>query len=211
MLNINVTNCVARRIIPVLAALLLLASCGPPQAPQLAGGTLLNPASALAPVTLTDHHNKPFTQDSLGGQWSFAFFGYTHCPDVCPNALGMLKRVQTLLETAGETPLPRVLFVSVDPTRDTPETLASYVSYFHPSFVGVSGKDEELKRLTRQLGILYGRSPGGSDKDYLVDHSAAIILLNPEGHYQAVFGMPHDPEKIAADFVAIRNWYEESQ
>jgi len=168
-------------------------------------------ARALAPFTLVDHHNKPFTQDSLIGQWSFAFFGYTHCPDVCPNALGMLKRVQTLLETAGDTPLPRVLFVSVDPARDTPETLASYISYFHPSFVGLSGEDEELMRVTRQLGILYGRSPGGSDEDYLVDHSATIILLNPEGHFQAVFGMPHDPEKIAADFVAIRNWYEESR
>lgn len=211
MININVTTCVARRIIPVLATLWLLASCSPPQPAQLAGGTLLPSPLELSPFTLIDHNNKPFTQDSLRGQWNFVFFGYTHCPDVCPNALGMLKRVQGLLETAGETPLPRVLFVSVDPARDDPETLASYISYFHPSFTGLSGEDEELMRLTRQLGILYGRAPGGSDEDYLVDHSAAIILLNPEGHFQAVFGMPHDPEKIAADFIAVRNWYEENQ
>jgi len=211
MLNINVTTRVAKRIIPVLAALWLLASCSPPEPPQLAGGTLLPSTRALEPFTLVDDHNRPFTQDSLRGQWSFAFFGYTHCPDVCPAALGMLKHVQTLLEAAGETPLPRVLFVSVDPERDTPETLASYVAYFHPTFVGVTGKDEELKRLTQQLGIQYGRSPGGSDRDYLVEHSAAIILFNPEGQRQALFGAPQDPEKIAADFTAIRNWYEAKQ
>ncbi len=211
MLISNITTRVAGRIIPVLAALWLLAACSPPEPPRLAGGTLLPSSRELAPFTLVDHHNAPFTRDSLRGQWSFAFFGYTHCPDVCPNALGMLKRVETLLEADGETPLPRVLFVSVDPARDTPETLANYVSYFHPAFLGVTGEDSELKRLTRQLGILYGRSPGQENEDYLVDHSAAIILFNPEGNYQALFGVPHDPQKIAADFVAIRNWYEASR
>ncbi|TCK18788.1 protein SCO1/2 [Thiogranum longum] len=211
MLNSNITTRVAGRIIPVLAALWLLTSCSSPEPPQLAGGTLLPTPREVVPFTLVDHHNAPFTRDSLRGQWSFAFFGYTHCPDVCPNALGMLKRVETLLEADGVTPLPRVLFVSVDPARDTPEVLASYVAYFHPAFVGVTGEDAELKRLTRQLGILYGRSPGETDKDYLVDHSAAIILFNPEGHYQALFNVPHDPQKIAADFVAIRNWYEASR
>ncbi len=208
----NIATRVAGRIIPVLAALWLLVSCSQPELPQLAGGTLLPEARPLTPFTLVDDHNAPFTQDSLRGQWSFAFFGYTHCPDVCPNALGALKRVETLLEADGVTPLPRVLFVSVDPARDTPDTLAGYVAYFHPAFVGVTGEDAELKLLTRQLGILYGRSPDSSnDKDYVVDHSAAIILFNPEGHYQALFGIPHDPQKIAADFVAIRDWYEASQ
>jgi len=205
MLNINVTTRVARRIIPVLATLWLLVSCSPAEPPPLAAGTLLPAARMLAPFTLVDHHQQPFTQDALLGKWSFAFFGYTHCPDVCPNALAMLKRVQILLEAAGETPLPQVLFVSVDPERDSPEILASYVSYFHPTFVGVTGKDEELMRLTRQLGILYGKSPGDSKDNYLLDHSGAIILLNPQGDYQALFSMPHDAEKIAADFIKIRN------
>ncbi len=211
MLKLNITTRAARRIIPVLATLWLLASCSPPEPPPLAGATLMPSARALAPFSLINHHGQPFTQDALRGRWSFAFFGYTHCPDVCPNALGMLKRVQTLLEAANEEPLPQVLFVSVDPERDTPEVLAGYVSYFHPTFVGVTGKDEELLRLTRQLGILYGKSPGGSGDDYLVDHSGAIVLLNPEGHYQALFSMPHDPDKIATDFVKIRSWYENSQ
>ena len=208
MLNFNVTTRAAKRIIPVLAALWLLASCSPPGPPQLAGGTLLPAARTLEPFTLIDQHNQPFTQDSLPGQWSFAFFGYTHCPDVCPTALGKLKRVQTLLKAAGVTPLPRVLFVSLDPERDTPEVLAGYVSAFHPTFVGLTGKDKVLKPLTRQLGIQYDRAPGGSDTDYQINHSAAIFLFNPQGRYQALFGAPQDPEKIAADFTAICNWYE---
>ncbi len=211
MLNSTLNSTVVRRIIPVLAALWLLASCSPPEPPQLTGATLLPQGHTLTPFTLIDDHNKPFTQDSLRGQWSFAFFGYTHCPDVCPTALGALKRVEGLLEADGVTPLPRVLFISVDPSRDTPETLASYVAYFHPAFVGVTGEDKELKGLTQQLGIRYGRSASGNDKDYEVEHSAAIILFNPEGHYQAVFGMPHDPDKMATDFMAIRHWYEASQ
>ncbi len=210
MMKMNVTTRVARRIIPVLAALWLLASCGAPQPPQLEGATLLQPDRRLAEFSLVDHHGEAFTQDALKGHWSLAFFGYTHCPDVCPNALGMLKRVQSLLEARGE-PLPRVLFVSVDPERDTPQTLAAYVAYFHPSFVGISGQDAQLQRLTRQLGILYGRAPGGEGDSYLVDHSAAIILFNPEGHYQALFNVPHDPQRIASDFLAIRNWYEASR
>jgi len=211
MIKTNVTTRVARSIIPVLAAVWLLVSCTPPQPPQLASATLLQPGRELAAFSLVDHHGKPFTQDALRGQWSLAFFGYTHCPDVCPNALGMLKRVQSLLDDAGEAPLPRVLFISVDPERDTPAQLATYVSYFHPTFVGITGRDEQLKRLTRQLGILYGRSPGNDDNGYRVDHSAAIILFNPAGYYQALFGAPHDAKKIATDFVAIRNWYRANQ
>jgi len=211
MLNSNTATCVARRIIPILATLWLLASCSPPEPPRLTGATLLPSARTLTPFTLVDHHNAPFTQDALRGQWSFVFFGYTHCPDVCSNALGILKRVETLLEADGETVLPRVLFVGIDPPRDTPETLARFVSGFHPSFVGVTGEKEELKRLTRQLGILYERSTGDIDENYQVDHSAAIILINPEGRYQALFSMPQDPEKMVTDFNAIRRWYKASR
>ncbi len=208
MLKRNVTTRAAKRIIPVLAALWLLVSCSQPKPPQLAGGTLLPAARALQAFTLVDHHNQPFTQDALAGQWSFVFFGYTHCPDICPTALGKLKRVLTRLEATGETPLPRVLFVSLDPERDTPAVLAGYVSAFHPDFVGVTGKAAQLRRLTGQLGIHYERSDSGSDKDYQLNHSAAIFLFNPRGRYQALFSAPQDPEKIVKDFTAIRHWYE---
>jgi len=212
MLKLNVTTRAAKRIIPVLAVLWLLASCSQPEPPQLAGGTLLPSTRTLKPFTLVDHHKQPFTQDSLSGQWSFVFFGYTHCPDICPTALGKLKHVQTLLKVADrKAPPAQVVFISLDPARDTPTVLARYVSAFDPGFVGVTGKDAQLKHLTSQLGVHYERSPGGSDGDYQLTHSAAVFLFNPQGRYQALFSAPQDPEKIARDFTAIRHWYAASR
>lgn len=199
-------------IIPMLLATVLLSACSPPQPPQLKQGTLLPSAKAIADFQLTDQHGKPFTRNNLVGKWSFAFFGYTHCPDVCPTALSMLAQVMKKLEKDSTLDtLPQVIFVSVDPERDTPELLAQYLPYFNPDFVGVTGDPQQLLLLTRQLGIMYGKAPGDDADDYLVDHSASIILFDPDGNFLALFGMPHDPDLIAQEFVAIKNYYEASQ
>ena len=199
-------------IIPMLLAAVLLSACSPPQPPQLKQGTLLPSAKAIADFQLTDQHGKPFTRNNLVGKWSFAFFGYTHCPDVCPTSLSMLAQVMKKLEKDSTLDtLPQVIFVSVDPERDTPELLAQYLPYFNPDFIGVTGDPQQLLLLTRQLGIMYGKVPGDNADDYLVDHSASIILFDPDGNFLALFGMPHDPDLIAQDFVAIKNYYEASQ
>lgn len=199
-------------IIPMLLAAVLLSACSQPQPPQLKQGTLLPSAKAIADFQLTDQHGKPFTRNNLMGKWSFAFFGYTHCPDVCPTALSMLAQVMKKLEKDSTLDtLPQVIFVSVDPERDTPELLAQYLPYFNPDFVGVTGDPQQLLLLTRQLGIMYGKAPGDDADDYLVDHSASIILFDPNGNFLALFGMPHDPDLIAQDFVAIKNYYEATQ
>ena len=199
-------------IIPMLLAAVLLSACSPPQPPQLKQGTLLPSAKAIADFQLTDQHGKPFTRNNLMGKWSFAFFGYTHCPDVCPTALSMLAQVMKKLEKDSTlNTLPQVIFVSVDPERDTPELLAQYLPYFNPDFIGVTGDPQQLLPLTRQLGIMYGKAPGDNADDYLVDHSASIILFDPDGNFLALFGMPHDPDLIAQEFVAIKNYYEASQ
>ena len=199
-------------IIPMLLAAVLLSACSPPQPPQLKQGTLLPSAKAIADFQLTDQHGKPFTRNNLVGKWSFAFFGYTHCPDVCPTSLSMLAQVMKKLERNDNLDTkPQVVFVSVDPERDTPELLAQYLPYFNPDFIGVTGDPQQLLLLTRQLGIMYGKVPGDNADDYLVDHSASIILFDPDGNFLALFGMPHDPDLIAQDFVAIKNYYEASQ
>jgi len=199
-------------IIPMLLAAVLLSACSPPQPPQLKQGTLLPSAKAIADFQLTDQHDKPFTRNNLTGKWSFAFFGYTHCPDVCPTALSMLAQVMKKLEQNDNLDTkPQVVFVSVDPERDTPELLTQYLPYFNPDFIGVTGDPQQLLLLTRQLGIMYGKAPGNDADDYLVDHSASIILFDPDGNFLALFGMPHDPDLIAQDFVAIKNYYEATQ
>jgi len=196
-------------IIPMLLAAVLLSACGPPEPPPLKQGTLLPSAKGVSDFQLTGHDGKPFSHDDLRGKWSFAFFGYTHCPDVCPTSLTMLAQVMKRLEKNDTLDaLPQVIFVSVDPERDTPELLEKYVPYFHPDFIGVTGGPQQLLTLTRQLGILYGKSPGDSEDNYLVDHSAAIILFDPDGNFRAVFGAPHDPDLIAQDFMDIKTYYE---
>ena len=198
-----------RAIIPLLMAIALLAGCSRPEPPQLSQGTLLPTGKPLLDFELTDHHGEPFTMASLKGRWSFAFFGYTHCPDVCPTSLSMLGQVQRTLEKSGALDvLPQMLFFSVDPERDTVQLLAEFVPYFHPSFTGITGDPQQILTLTRQLGILYAKAEGSGSEDYLVDHSAAIILFDPEGKFRATFGVPHEPGAIADDFLAIKQYNE---
>jgi len=206
------TRMLLARIIPLLLATVLLGACSPPPPPQLKQATLLPSPKPVADFNLINHKGEPFTLASLEGHWTFAFFGYTHCPDVCPTSLAMLARVmKKLRETRPDDTLPQGLFVSVDPQRDTPATLATYVPYFDPDFTGVTGDPEQIKILTRQLGILYLKADGGGEDDYLIDHSAAIILFDPQGKFHALFNVPHDADNIADDFLRIRDYYEATQ
>jgi len=196
-------------IIPMLLITVLLSACGQPEPPQLKHGTLLPSPRIITDFQLTGHDGKPFTRDNLKGKWSFAFFGYTHCPDICPTSLTMLAQVMKRLEQDSTLDtLPQVVFVSVDPERDTPELLAEYVPSFHPDLIGVTGDPQQLQVLTRRLGIMFGKSPGDDADSYLMDHSAAILLFDPGSNFRAVFGAPHDPGLIAQDFIAIKNYYE---
>lgn len=193
----------------MLLAAVLITACGQPAPPRLQQGTLLPEGKAVADFQLTDHRGQPFTLENLKGNWTFAFFGYTHCPDVCPTSLTMLGQVQRKLAKLAELDtLPQVVFFSVDPERDTPELLSRFVPYFHPDFVGTTGEAAQILSLTRQLGILYGKAGDAGTDNYLIDHSAAIILFDPEGRFHAVFGVPHDPDLIASDFILIKNYYE---
>jgi protein SCO1/2 len=196
-------------IIPCLLSAVLLLACTPSEPPVLQQGTLLPSAKPIVDFRLLDPKGEPFTLNELQGHWTFAFFGFTHCPDVCPTSLAMLAQVIRKLENNSELDaVPRGLFISVDPQRDTPEALANYLPYFHPDFIGATGDSGEILKLTRQLGIIYAKAQSGNDDNYLVDHSAAIILFDPDGNYHALFNVPHDPEKIASDFVLVKQFYE---
>ncbi len=171
----------------------------------MVSATVLPGPKSLVPFRLTDQNGEAFSERSLEGRWSFLFFGYTYCPDICPTTLATLSLMEKKLQSSGVAAPHQVVFVSIDPDRDTPARLAEYVPYFNPSFVGVTGPEEELAGLTRQLGILYARAESQdiSTDNYLMDHSAAILLIDPEGRFHAVFSAPHDPLKMAEDFARI--------
>jgi protein SCO1/2 len=178
--------------------------------PQDLTATLWPEPKPLPAFSLVDHHGDPFTLDSLKGHWTFLFFGYTHCPDVCPTTLAMFDALARNLGTGDAASDTQFVFVSVDPERDPPERLAEYVTYFNPAFLGVTGQTEvHLNALTIPLGILHMKSPDPqSDGGYLVDHTASVILVDPRARLHAVFGPPHDAGAILKDYTAIRQRYD---
>jgi protein SCO1 len=177
---------------------------------SLDGGTWLPEPRTLPEFELVAMDGEPFTKASLEGRWTFMFFGYTYCPDICPLTMALLgsaiEEIQRLDPKAAD---PDVVFVSVDPERDTPDALRQYVGYFNPEFIGVTAPMERLTPFTRSLGILHRKAEDPRDpENYLVDHSASILLINPRGQLQAVLSAPHQVETIASDFVQIRKRFE---
>ena len=167
-------------------------------------GTVLTPPKTITDFNLIDHRSEPFRLAALQGKWSFVFFGYTHCPDICPTTLATLAQMDKLLaEDAAVHEQTQVVFISVDPGRDTAAQLARYVPYFNQRFVGVTGTQEEIDRLTRELGILHLRIERGEGKPYLVDHSTAILLFQPDGTLRALLTAPHEAQRLSSDFRAI--------
>jgi protein SCO1/2 len=159
----------------------------------------------IADFALIDQLGQPFSLEQLRGSWSLIFFGFTHCPDVCPTALYELQQVRkSLAQKLDEsTQMPEILFVSVDPERDTPEALRDYLSHFDPSFIGLTGKHEQLLPLTKQVGIAYRIEEHESGvTQYNVDHSTGILLTNPAGRLHGVFPAPHGAADISADLLA---------
>jgi protein SCO1 len=168
---------------------------------HLSSSTLVDDATPLPAFTLR-RANGTLTNADLIGHWTLLDFGYTFCPDVCPTTLATLKDVKTRLE-AGGTPAPQVIFVSVDSARDTPERLTKFVRFFDPGFIGATGDDAALASLVKHLGVQYERHDAQDKKRYVVDHSAVVYLIDPQGKLKATFSWPHDPAALAADYAQL--------
>ena len=167
----------------------------------LTAATLLPDPRDLPEFSLTEGSSGAFTRASLRGQWTLMFFGFANCPDVCPTTMALLASVVDKLRKADVEP-PDVVFISVDPERDSPADAARYAAYFDPSFRAASGDQDSLRELTRPLGIMHMRVSTGADT-YSVDHSAAILLINPSVQLRALFSAPHDADTIVADLHRI--------
>ncbi|QKT04402.1 SCO family protein [Ectothiorhodospiraceae bacterium 2226] len=176
--------------------------------PELRYGTALPEAQPLDDFTLVDHHGQAFDRSRLTGQWTLAFFGFTNCPDVCPTTLAVLDDVKQRLAQQGYEDQLQVAFVSVDPARDTPAQVAAYMNHFNPEFVGVTGELEQIRRLTRQVGIVFVHEQGKVEGAYDVHHSAAVLLFDPQGRWSALFSSPHYGEDMSQDMLTILQHYE---
>jgi protein SCO1/2 len=169
-------------------------------------GIYLPKATEVSDFTLTDNHGNPFTNDTLKGHWTMMFFGFTNCAMVCPTTMDALNKMyQSLQKELPENQLPLITLVSVDPERDTVEKMNDYVSSFNPHFVGARAEIPQTIALEKQFHIAAAKmeADGQGAGHYSINHSAEIILINPEGQVQAYFSYPHQPEKMAADYKLI--------
>lgn len=170
--------------------------------PTLAKATLIDPARPVPPMAFVDQQGQPFGVEQLRGHWSILFFGFTHCPDVCPTTLALLAQVEKKLADLPAEQRPHIVLVSVDPKRDTPERLAQYVKSFSPTFAGITGEQEAIHEFALKMGVPVAISPLPSG-DYTVDHSAAIFVVDPSGALRALSSTPHNVPIIAEDYRSI--------
>ena len=171
-------------------------------------GVLRPEPRPLQAFELIDQHEQSFDLQRLRGKWSFVFFGYTFCPDICPTTLSTLTGVVGRLQTdpQGLSNI-QVIFVSVDPQRDTPDVIKGYMQYFHESFQGITGIQQDIDSLTRQFGAGYIKEAETAPGQYLVSHTSSIFLVDPHGQLLAVFSPPHDHNTIVDQFRQIHSLF----
>ena len=175
----------------------------PPRAIELQSGTALRPARPLPDFQLLRQDGVAAGRNEFLGRWTLVFFGFSHCPEVCPTTLAMLSGVRKALYAvvpAGE--LPGIALFSVDPERDTPAVLDAYLASFGPGFRGYTGTPEAMRKFATALGVPYQRTPM-MDGEYMVDHSTAIMLINPQAEVAALFQAPHESAKLQVDYLQV--------
>jgi protein SCO1/2 len=172
--------------------------------PQTA--TVLPEPRDLPDVPLVDHTGQALTLGTLRGDFTLLFFGFTNCPDVCPLTLQLLADARAEVARRAPQFTPRVLFISVDPHRDTAERIAAYINGFDPEFIGATATDAQLEPLLDALGVAVQKHEHGGEQ-YNVVHNSAIYILSPDGQWLAVSTGPHQAAIIAADYLKIRQRY----
>lgn len=159
----------------------------------------------LAIPALQESNGGEFDMTSLQGKWSLLFFGYTHCPDVCPSTLNTVAQAKQEFERAG-VPFPQVVFVSIDPGRDNVTVLGEYVRYFDKDFIGATGEQKLLRAITVQTNSKFMVEPSENEVEYLVGHSLNLVLINPNVELVAVLSPTHSVESISNALQLFEPW-----
>lgn len=176
------------------------------QAPALRAVRLFEPARVLPAFSLRQSDGTPLVPGELRGHWTLVFLGFTHCPDICPTTLAELAQAQKRWEDLPDSTRPRVLFVSVDPDRDSPDRVGEYAHAFHRDTLAATADIPALEAFTRSLSLVFAKVPpddGAPADAYSVDHSAAMALLDPQGRMAGLVQPPFDSVAIAADLRTL--------
>ncbi|MBW5290235.1 MAG: Cytochrome oxidase biogenesis protein Sco1/SenC/PrrC, putative copper metallochaperone [Candidatus Ruthia sp. Asou_11_S2] len=186
---------------------------------------LYNPDKELSSFSLIDHNNNKFNNKNFKGKWTLLSFIYTHCPDVCPTGLVDMSILKSTLIKRSASIVPNLVTITFDPIRDTPKVLKTYVTHFDKSFLGVSGNQSQINQLVQDFGAYYERvvyvkngkptilkndeplPEGVLESGYLINHTAWIYLLSPDGQIFAGFPSPHNPLEMADDIELLTKNY----
>lgn len=160
---------------------------------------MLVPPRRLASIDLLDQRGRQFTNQQLLGRWSVVYFGFTHCPVVCPTTMAVLKDFARRVAGLPAAARPQVILITVDPERDNPQALGRYVESFDPAFLGLTGAAAALDAVAAEFSVAHG--PAGPDGS--IDHSTAIYFVDPQGALAAVFTPPHDAAALAEDYSRL--------
>lgn len=185
-----------------IAAGIWVAMNAPTRSPaDVETATVLPVKSAIPAFVLQTHDGSEADETVFEGQWDLVFFGFTHCPDICPLTLKVLQNARAELAANGFEPLPRIVLVSVDPERDTPARLAAYIRAFGDDNLGLTGNLDELRKLTGGIGIFFEKR--GDGDQYGVDHSSVVVVIDPQGRFHALFSSPHRVENFVHDWPLL--------
>lgn len=189
----------------LVAGRMLFTPSAEPAGPELQAVRLFQPPRELPAFSLRQSDGTQLVPGELKGHWTLVFLGFTHCPDVCPTTLAELSRAQKQWAAIPESTRPRLLFVSVDPERDTPDRIGEYAHAFHPDTIAATADIPALERFTRSLSLVFAKVPveDAPDGQYTMDHSATLVVLDPQGRMSGVVQPPLRPEAIAADLAKL--------
>lgn len=163
------------------------------------------------PFSLIDHNNKPTRSEDFLGRWILIYFGFTHCPDICPDELEKMVEVVDEIDKIKTLPNLTPILITIDPDRDTPEALASYVKEFSPKLIGLTGTTAQINEVSRAYRVYYSQGPKDEDNDYIVDHTIIMYLVGPDGEFVEYFGQNKRSVEITNSIAARMRKYKKGK
>ncbi|XP_026180958.1 protein SCO1 homolog, mitochondrial [Mastacembelus armatus] len=163
------------------------------------------------PFSLIDHNNKPTKSEDFLGRWILIYFGFTHCPDICPEEIEKMIEVVNEIDKIKSLPNLTPILITIDPDRDTPEALAAYVKEFSPKLIGLTGTAAQVEQVSRSYRVYYSQGPKDEDNDYIVDHTIIMYLVGPDGEFVDYFGQNKRNVEITNSIAAHMRKYKKGK